>query len=106
MLAYLWSRSVARWKRRSILVFGDSGSLRRDVSGTFGECFRLIVIGFSRLTSPEGDGCAALVSATALYDGSMYNTTFSSFSLQTLSLIQDREWLRLRETSSGRWYPA
>ena len=100
MLAYLWVAvggalgSVARfWFSGTVARhFGETfpwGTLLVNVSGSF-------VIGFfATLTSPEGRWLVPPWFRQQLFMTGVCGgyTTFSSFSLQTLSLMQDREWL-------------
>jgi CrcB protein len=100
MLSYLWIAlggalgSVARFWFSGVVArqFGETfpwGTLLVNVSGSF-------VIGFFfTLTSPEG----RLFAPVGLRQFFMIGlcggyTTFSSFSLQTLNLAQENEWLR------------
>jgi fluoride exporter len=99
MSAYLWVAlggalgSTARYWLSGVVAnrFGESfpwGTLVVNVTGSF-------VIGlFATLTGPDG---RVLVPAWFRQQLFMLGicggyTTFSSFSLQTLSLMQDREW--------------
>jgi fluoride exporter len=99
MVAYLWVAmggalgSVARFWLSGVIAERYAhafpwNTLAINVSGS-------LVIGFfAALTAPEGRGVAApgvrqfvMVGICGGY------TTFSSFSLQTLNLLRDREWL-------------
>ncbi len=100
MLAYLWVAiggalgSVGRFWLNGLISatrFGETfplGTLVINVTGSF-------VIGFfATLTDPEG----RLLVAPSVRQFVMIGvcggfTTFSSFSLQTLNLLRDREWL-------------
>ena len=100
MLAYLWVAiggalgSMARFGIGGLVSdkFGETfpwGTLVVNVTGSF-------VIGFlGALTAPEGKMTpqsrtfATQLLITGVCGG---YTTFSSFSLQTLNLIRDREW--------------
>ena len=72
--------------------FGETfpwGTLLVNVSGSF-------IIGFfATLTSPEGRWLVPPWFRQQLFMTGICGgyTTFSSFSLQTLNLLQDREWL-------------
>lgn len=86
--------SLARWGASGYIAnhFGQSfpwGTLLVNVSGSF-------VIGlFSTLTGPEGRWLAPSVWRQFFMVGVCGGyTTFSSFSLQTLTLAQDGEWLK------------
>jgi len=100
MLAYFWVAvggalgSVGRFWLSGLVAqrYGETfpwGTLLVNVSGSF-------LIGLlATLTDPEGRWFASpgvrqffLIGVLGGY------TTFSSFSLQTLKLIQDREWLQ------------
>jgi CrcB protein len=100
-LAYLWVAiggalgSMARYGIGGVVSgkFGDSfpwGTLVVNVTGSF-------VIGFlGALTAAEGKMTPqSRVFATQLLITGVCGgyTTFSSFSLQTLNLLRDREWL-------------
>ena len=101
MLTYLWVAiggalgSVGRFWLSDLVAarFGESfpiGTLFVNVSGSF-----LIGI-FAALTIPEGrmdSQSRAFVSQFLMYGVCGGYTTFSSFSLQTLNLLRDREWL-------------
>jgi CrcB protein len=104
MLAYLWVAiggalgSVSRFWLTGIISakFGEAaqtfplGTLIANVSGSF-----LIGI-FAALTIPEGrlDPQSRAFAVQFLMIGVCGGyTTFSSFSLQTLNLLHDREWL-------------
>jgi CrcB protein len=98
LLTYLWIAlggaigSVARYACSSWIAgwFGQTfpwGTLLVNVSGSF-------VIGFfSAMTGPDGrllvSGDVRQFVTVGICGG---YTTFSSFSLQTLSLVQDGEW--------------
>ena len=101
MLAYLWVAiggalgSMARYGLGGLVSekFGHSfpwGTLVINVTGSF-------VIGFlGALTAPGGKMTPqSRVLATQLLVTGVCGgyTTFSSFSLQTLNLLRDREWL-------------
>ncbi len=101
MLTYFWIAiggalgSVARYAFSGIIArqFGETfpwGTLLVNVTGSF-------VIGFiAALASPEGrmDSRSRTFATQFLMIGICGGyTTFSSFSLQTLNLIRDREWL-------------
>src|SRR5215472_9626601 len=101
MLAYLWIAiggaigSMARYGIGGLVSnkFGETfpwGTLVVNVSGSF-------VIGIlGAVTAPEGKmSPQSRVFATQLLITGVCGryTTFSSFSLQTLRLLQDREWL-------------
>jgi CrcB protein len=99
MLAYLWVAiggalgSVSRFWLSGLVAerIGETfpwGTLLINVTGSF-------VIGFfGALTAPEG----RLLTSPGVRQFVMVGicggyTTFSSFSLQTLNLLRDREWL-------------
>jgi CrcB protein len=99
MLSYLWVAlggaigSVGRFWLSGLVAarYGESfptGTLVVNVSGS-------LVIGFlAALSAPEG----RLLPSPGLREFLMLGicggyTTFSSFSLQTLNLVRDREWL-------------
>jgi CrcB protein len=101
MLAYLWIAiggalgSMARYFIGGVVSdnFGQTfpwGTLLVNVSGS-------LIIGFlGAVTAPEGKMTAqSRVFATQLLITGVCGgyTTFSSFSLQTLNLLRDREWL-------------
>ena len=101
MLAYLWVAiggalgSMARYGLGGLVSdkFGQAfpwGTLVINVTGSF-------VIGFlGALTAPSGKMTPqSRVLATQLLITGVCGgyTTFSSFSLQTLNLLRDREWL-------------
>lgn len=99
MLAYLWIAiggalgSVARYALSGIVArqFGETfpwGTLLVNVTGSF-------VIGFfDTLTSPGGRWLAPVSARQFFMIGVCGGyTTFSSFSLQTLNLVEDGEWL-------------
>jgi CrcB protein len=101
MLAYLWVAiggalgSMARYGLGGLVSdkFGQSfpwGTLVINVTGSF-------IIGIlGALTAPEGKmNPQSRVLATQLLMTGLCGgyTTFSSFSLQTLNLLRDREWL-------------
>jgi CrcB protein len=100
MLAYFWVAvggalgSVARfWFSGTVARhFGETfpwGTFLVNVSGSF-------IIGFfATLTSPEGRWLVPPWFRQQLFMTGICGgyTTFSSFSLQTLNLLQDREWL-------------
>jgi CrcB protein len=100
MLAYLWVAiggalgSVSRFWLSGLVAarFGETfpfGTLAINVTGSF-------VIGiFAALTIPEGrlDPQSRAFATQFLMIGICGGyTTFSSFSLQTLNLLRDREW--------------
>jgi CrcB protein len=101
MLAYLWIAiggalgSVGRYWLNGLVAarFGETfpmGTLVVNVVGSF-------IIGvFAALTTPEGrmssEGRAFVTQLVMIGFCGGY-TTFSSFSLQTLNLLRDREWL-------------
>jgi len=100
MSLYLWIAlgsglgGVARFALSGLVAqhFGETfpwGTLIVNVSGSF-------VIGlFSTLTDPEGRLFVGATSRQFVMTGILGGfTTFSSFSLQTLSLARDGEWLR------------
>lgn len=100
MLAYFWVAtggalgSVARFWFSGIAArhFGETfpwGTLLVNVTGSFAIGF------FAALTSPEGRWLLPPWFRQQLFMTGVCGgyTTFSSFSLQTLSLLQDREWL-------------
>ena len=107
MSLYLWIAlgssigGVARFALSGVVAhhFGETfpwGTLIINVSGSF-------VIGlFSTLTDPEGrlfvGPTARQFVMTGLCGGF---TTFSSFSLQTLTLARDGEWLRAGANAGG-----
>jgi len=85
---------VARWGVSGLIAdrFGQTfpwGTVVVNVTGSF-------VIGlFATLTGPEG----RLLAPASLREFFMFGlcggyTTFSSFSLQTLNLVEDGQWLR------------
>ena len=99
MLAYLWVAiggalgSVARFWFSGLVArqFGETfpwGTLLVNTSGS-------LVIGFfGALTDPQGRWFAAPAMRQFFMIGICGGyTTFSSFSLQTLNLLRDREWL-------------
>jgi len=101
MLAYLWVAlggalgSVARFWINGLIIEKASatfpwGTLAVNVSGSF-------VIGIiGALVVPEGrmDSQSRIFATQFLMIGICGGyTTFSSFSLQTLNLLRDREWL-------------
>jgi CrcB protein len=101
MLAYLWvalggaAGSVARYGLGGLVAqkFGETfplGTLAVNVAGSF-------IIGFlGAVTSSEGRlNPQARILATQLFMTGVCGgfTTFSSFSLQTLNLMRDGEWL-------------
>lgn len=98
MLAYLWIAfggalgSVARYWLSGVVAdrFGETfpwGTLIINVSGSF-------VIGlFGTLTDPDGRWLVGPSARQFVMIGLCGGyTTFSSFSWQTLKLIQDRQW--------------
>jgi CrcB protein len=101
MLAYLWVAiggalgSVSRFWLNGLISakFGETfpfGTLIINIAGSF-----LIGI-FAALTIPEGrmDSQSRAFATQFLMIGICGGyTTFSSFSLQTLNLLRDREWL-------------
>ena len=99
MLAYLWVAiggalgSVSRFWLSGLIAgrFGETfpwGTLAINVTGSF-------VIGFlAALTEPEGRVMVAPAFRQFFMIGICGGyTTFSAFSLQTLNLVRDREWL-------------
>lgn len=98
-IAYLWVAlggaigSVSRFWLSGLIAsrFGDTfpwGTLTINVTGSF-------VIGiFAALTLPEtgGPNRVAIIQFVMIGICGGY-TTFSSFSLQTLNLLRDRQWL-------------
>ncbi len=85
--------SIARFWASGVLAnrFGEAfpwGTLLVNVSGSF-------LIGlFATLTAPEGRWLVGPAGRTFFMTGFCGGyTTFSSFSLQTLSLAEDGEWL-------------
>jgi fluoride exporter len=99
-MSYLWVAfggalgSVARFWCSGFAAahFGETfpwGTLLVNVAGSF-------VIGFfAALTGPDGRWLAASHTREFVMIGVCGGyTTFSSFSLQTLSLVQDGEWFR------------
>jgi len=101
MLAYLWVAiggavgSMARYGIGGLVSekYGTAfpwGTLVINVTGSF-------VIGFlAALTAPEGrmTSQSRVLTTQLLITGVCGGyTTFSSFSLQTLNLLRDREWL-------------
>ena len=100
MLSYLWIAlggalgSVARFWFSGFVArqFGETfpwGTLLVNVSGSFAIGF------FFTLTSPEGRMFAPVGLRQFFMIGLCGGyTTFSSFSLQTLNLAQESEWLR------------
>ena len=101
MVAYFWVAiggalgSVARYWMNGIVSskFGETfpwGTLLINVTGSF-------LIGFiGAVASPEGrmdSKSRAFATQFVMYGLCGGYTTFSSFSLQTLRLVQDREWL-------------
>ncbi len=86
--------SLARWWASGIIAqrFGETfpwGTLLVNVSGSF-------VIGlFAALTGPDGRWLAPASFRQFFMLGICGGyTTFSSFSLQTLSLVEDGEWFK------------
>ena len=99
MLAYLWVAiggalgSVSRFWLSGLIAgrFGETfpwGTLAINVTGSF-------VIGFlAALTEPEGRVLVSPAFRQFFMIGICGGyTTFSAFSLQTLNLVRDREWL-------------
>jgi fluoride exporter len=99
MLAYLWVAiggalgSVSRFWLSGVVAgrFGETfpwGTLAINVTGSF-------VIGFlAALTEPEGRVMVSPAFRQFFMIGICGGyTTFSAFSLQTLNLVRDREWL-------------
>ena len=101
MLAYLWIAmggalgSVARYALNGVVSarFGETfplGTLVVNVAGSF------IIGALAALTMPEGrlSSEARAFATQFLMIGICGGfTTFSSFSLQTINLLRDREWL-------------
>ena len=99
MLAYLWVAlggalgSAGRFWLSGLIAsrYGETfpwGTLFVNVTGSFAIGF------FGTLTSPEGRFLAPASLRTFFMVGVCGGfTTFSSFSLQTLSLAEDGEWL-------------
>ena len=98
MLTYLWIAlgsalgGMARYACSSLIAnwFGQGfpwGTLLVNVAGSF-------VIGFfATLTGPDGRIFADTLTRQFVMIGILGGyTTFSSFSLQTLNLVQDGEW--------------
>ncbi len=99
MSVYLWLAlggalgTLARYGLNGLISerFGQTfplGTMVINVTGSF-------VIGlFAELTAPEGRWLASPTFRTFFMVGICGGyTTFSSFSLQTLNLVQDKEWL-------------
>ena len=99
MLVYLWLAlggalgTIARYALNGLISqrFGQTfplGTMTINVTGSF-------VIGlFAELTAPEGRWLVSPTFRTFFMVGVCGGyTTFSSFSLQTLNLAQDKEWL-------------
>ena len=99
MLAYLWLGlggaigTIARYAFNGVISqwFGQTfplGTMAINVSGSF-------LIGlFAELTAPEGRWLVSPAFRTFFMVGICGGyTTFSSFSLQTLNLVRDKEWL-------------
>jgi CrcB protein len=107
MYLYLWIAlgsglgGVARFALSGLVAnhFGETfpwGTLIVNILGSF-------VIGlFSTLTAPEGRLFVGATSRQFVMTGILGGfTTFSSFSLQTLSLARDGEWLRAGGNAVG-----
>jgi fluoride exporter len=107
MLAYLWIAaggavgSVARYWFSGVVArqFGETfpwGTLLVNVSGSF-------AIGFlATLAAPDGRWLAPAGTRQFVMIGVLGGyTTFSSFSLQTLALIENREWLNAGGNVAG-----
>jgi CrcB protein len=100
MMAYLWVAvggalgSVARFWLSGVVArhFGETfpwGTILVNISGSF-------VIGlFASLTAPEGRWLVPAWFRQQFFIAGICGgyTTFSSFSLQTLTLAQERQWL-------------
>ena len=90
VLRYWCSGLVARW-------FGETfpwGTLIVNVAGS------LLIGLFATLSAPDGRLLIGSVARQFVMLGLLGGfTTFSSFSLQTLTLAQNGEWLRAVETS-------
>lgn len=99
MVSYLWIAiggalgSVARFWFSGVVArqFGETfpwGTLLVNVTGSFAIGF------FATLTSPDGRWLAPVGVRQFFMIGVCGGyTTFSSFSLQTLNLLREREWL-------------
>jgi fluoride exporter len=107
MSFYLWLAlggalgTLARFGISNLVTqqFGPAfpwGTLIVNVSGSF-------VIGFfATFTGPEGRTTATATTRHFVMTGILGGfTTFSSFSLQTLTLAQDGEWLRAGANAGG-----
>jgi fluoride exporter len=100
-MTYLWV--AVGGALGSVARFWCSGLVARTVGGTFPWGTMVVnvvgsfVIGFfGTLTAPEGRFLVAPDVRTFVMIGLCGGyTTFSSFSLQTLALAQDREWLQV-----------
>jgi fluoride exporter len=99
MLAYLWVAlggalgSVARFGLNGLISarFGETfpwGTLIINVTGSF------LIGAFAAFSDPDGRWLASPTLRQFLMIGICGGyTTFSSFSLQTLNLVREREWL-------------
>lgn len=107
MLAYLWIAiggalgSVMRFWFSGVVArnFGETfpwGTLLVNITGSF-------VIGFfATLTAPDGRWLAGTGVRQFVMIGVLGGyTTFSSFSLQTLALLENREWLHAGANATG-----
>ena len=101
MLAYLWVAiggalgSMARYGIGGLFLQKSSGSfpwgtLLVNVSGSFVIGFLGAVTAAGGKMTPQSRVLATQLLITGMCGG---YTTFSSFSLQTLNLLRDREWL-------------
>ncbi|MFO7479118.1 MAG: fluoride efflux transporter CrcB, partial [Methyloceanibacter sp.] len=100
MAVYVWIAAgsalggVARYWLSGVVarLFGETfpwGTLLVNVSGS------LLIGVIAALTAPEGRFFVGSTSRLALMAGLLGGyTTFSSFSLQTLALLQDGDWWR------------
>lgn len=101
MLAYLWIAiggavgSMARYGVGGLVSnkFGETfpwGTLVVNISGSFVIGFLGAITAAEGKMSPQSRVFATQLLITGVCGG---YTTFSSFSLQTLNLLRDREWL-------------